>query len=87
MFDAEVDGPAAFGFGATDYLDAETGEILFSARPWGHLDDTTTGFAIGGAPEGIVCWAQSSGRKVLRGRPPPTARGNALKIAAARNEA
>lgn len=87
MFDAEVDGPAAFGFGATDYLDAETGENLFSARPWGHLDDTTTGFAIGGAPEGIVCWAQSSGRKVLRGRPPPTAGGNALKIAAARNEA
>ena len=87
MFDAEVDGPAAFGFGATDYLDATTGETLLSAKPLDYIDDTTSGFALSGAPEGVACWTQSSGRKVFRGRPAPTARGEALKIAAARNEA
>ena len=86
-FDAKIDGPAAFGFGATDYLDAETGKELFSAKPWGYLDDTASGLLLDGAPNGVACWEQSSGRKVFRARPAPTARGRALKIVAARNEA
>ena len=87
MFDAVVDGPAAFGFGATEFLDAETGKCLLAVKPWDYLDDVTSGVALAGAPEGVACWAQSSGRKVFRGRPAPTARGEALTIAAARNEA
>lgn len=87
MFDARVDGPAAFGFGATDYLDPETGNALLSVKPWDYLDDTTSGTVLEGAPDGVVVWEQSSGRKVFRGRPAPVARGGALKISAARNEA
>ena len=86
MFDAKVDGPAAFGFGATDYVDAGSGEVILSDGPMEYLDDVSSGLALGGAPDGVACWEQSSGRKVFRGRPVPTERGEALKIAAARNE-
>ena len=85
MFDAKVDGAAAFGFGATDYLDAETGATLLSVKPWDYLGDVTSGAVIGGE-DGVTCWAQSSGRKVFRGRPVPTAKCETLKIAAAGNE-
>ena len=87
MFDAKVDGPAAFGFGETDYLDAANGATLLSLKPWDYLSDVTSGALLPGAPAGVACWSQSSGRKVFRGRPAPTAQDRALRIAAARNEA
>ena len=87
MFDAKVDGPAAFGFGETDYLDAANGATLLTLKPWDYLSDVTSGALLPGAPAGVACWSQSSGRKVFRGRPAPTAQDRALRIAAARNEA
>ena len=86
MFDAKVDGAPAFVFGATEFLDAETGTCLLSVKPWDYLDDVTSGAALDSAPNGVTCWAQSSGRKVFRGRPAPTAKCAELKIAAARGE-
>ena len=85
-FDARVDGAPAFCFGATDYLDAESGATLLTVKPWDYLSDETSGAVFDGAPKGFTCWAQSSGRKVFRGRPAPTAKAASLQIAAARNE-
>lgn len=85
-FDAVVDGPAAFGFGATDYLDAETGAKLMAAAPWSYLDDVTSGEVVPGGERSVTLWRQSSGRKVFRGRPVPTAKATALRVSAARNE-
>ena len=86
-FDAQIDGAPAFGFGATDFADAESGAHLMSEKLWDYLSDVTSGGALDGIPGDVECWAQSSGRKVFRGRPAPTAKAKALHIAAARNEA
>ena len=87
MFDARVDGPPAFGFGATDYLDAQTGEVLLSVKPWSYLDDVESGGLVFSHSDGIDCWAQSSGRKVFRGRPVPQNKIRAVAVSAAGNEA
>ena len=86
-FDAKVDGAPAFAFGKTTYSDAATGKAVFTAKPWSYLDDVTSGalLPVSGAP--YVAWEQSSGRKVFKGRPLPTARIDAFRLAAARNEA
>lgn len=85
--DAQVDGAACFGFGATDYADEATGRTLLSVRPPDYLDDVTSGERLPGGDADVTLWRQSSGRKVFRGRPAPTGTANALCVTAARNEA
>ena len=84
-FDATVDGAPAFGFGATEYVDA-SGRTLFAVRPWDFLSDATSGECLPGGSGKVSFWRQSTGRKVFRGRPLPTATVPAVRLATARNE-
>ena len=85
-FDAQVEGSAVFGFGATDYMDSENGRILMTAAPWDYLSDATSGGLLPGGTDGVSFWCQSSGRKIFRGRPLPQSEAKALRLATARNE-
>ena len=80
-----VDGAPARVFGETKFIDKETG-ALFAEIGRSAFDDDEYGETVA-SRNGVSLWSAPSGRKVLKGRPVPAARGRGLGLRAAANEA
>lgn len=80
-----VDGAPARVFGETKFVEKETG-ALFAEIGRSAFDDDEYGETVA-SKNGVSLWSAPSGRKVLKGRPAPAAKGRGLGLRAAANEA
>lgn len=82
---ATVDGAPQRMFGTTRYVERDDGRV-FAEIGRSHFDDESYGSLIA-ADRNASIWAAQSGRKVVRTRPAPQAKGGALAVRVAANEA
>ena len=85
-FSAEVDGPPVYFAGGTRYVDGETGkEFARIGKPVFYTSGYGAVLDAGNAP--FAAWTALSGWKVPKDLPAPAAKTDAVRVAAAANEA
>ena len=85
-FEAETDGAPAYVAGATAYVEKGTGDV-FAEVDTMKFRVARPGALLPGSLGHVALWGASSGFKIFRDTPVPTAKAEALKLQAAANEA